>query len=98
MLSALFWTLLFIVVVVVIKQLHAHVRNNQGIRALYERLVKDRLDLIKKIGIFVTVILWAGIWLITRGDEKASIGSLMKDFSSSWTKQESQMPPAINKE
>jgi hypothetical protein len=96
--SALLWFLLIFAIIVVVKLVREHMRNDQGLRAWYERMMKDRIELIKKIAIFGTLILWVGIWLVTRGEEKAGIGSLLKDFSSSWTKQEDQSPPSINKE
>lgn len=98
MLSALFWILLFFAVVVAAMLLREQVRDNKGVRAWYERVVKDRLALLKKIVIYGTIILWAVIWLATRGEEKAGIGSLLQDFSNSWTKQESPVPPTIKKE
>jgi len=93
MLSALLWFSLFVAFVVAAMVLREHVRNDKGLRALYERAFKDRLDVIKKIVIYGTLILWVGIWLATRGDEKASVGSLLKEISNSWDKPESQTPP-----
>ncbi len=93
MLSALFWLALFIVIVVAAMTLRERVRADKGIRAWYERVAKERLNLLKKIVIYGTLVLWAGIWLATRGEEKASIGSLLKEISSSWNKQERQTPP-----
>ena len=98
MLSALFWLLLFIAVVVAAMSVRKQVRDNKGIRAWYERSVKGRLDLIKKIVIYGTIILWATIWLVTRGEEKASVGDLLRDISNSWSKQESPVSPTITKE
>jgi len=45
-----------------------------------------RLDLLKKIVVYGTLILWIGIWMATRGEEKASFGNLMQDISNSWKK------------
>ena len=98
MLSALSWLSLFIVAVAVAMSLRERVRSDEGVRALYERVVKDRLNLLKKIVIYGTIVLWAIIWLATRGDEKADIGNLLQDFSKAWTKQEKSIPPAIEKE
>lgn len=90
MLSALFWLLLFIAVLIAAMTLRERVRNDKGVRTWYERVVKNRLDLLKKIVIYGTLVLWAVIWLATRGDEKASLDSLLEDFSNSWSQQESQ--------
>lgn len=98
MLSALFWVSLFVAVVVAAMLLRGHVRDAKGLRAWYERVAKDRLDLLKKIVIYGTIVLWAVIWLATRGDEKAGIGSLLQEISNSWTQQESQTPPTITEE
>jgi hypothetical protein len=92
MLSALFWLLLFIAVVVAAMAVRERVRSDKGIRAWYERVVKGRLDLLKKVVVYGTLILWIGIWLATRGEEKASFGSLMEEISNSWKKQESRSP------
>jgi hypothetical protein len=97
MLSASFWVLLFVAVVVAAMSIRKQVQNDKGVQAWYARVAKDRLDLLKKIIIYGTIVLWAVIWLATRGDDKASIGSLLQDFSSTWTKQESQIP-TITKE
>ena len=98
MLSALIWVGIFIAIVAAAMSLRRQVRNDEGIRGWYERVVKDRLDLLKKIVIYGTLVLWAGIWLATRGDEKLSVGSLLQEFSNSWTKQESQAPLPVEKE
>ena len=92
MLSALFWLLIFIVVVVAAMVVRERARSAKRIRAWYENVVKDRLDLLKKIVVYGTLILWIGIWLATRGDDKASFGSLMEEISNSWKKQESRSP------
>ena len=65
--------------------------------AWYQRIVKGRLDLIKKIVIYGTIVLWAAIWMATRGDEKASVGSLLRDMSNAWSKQETADPPTAEK-
>ncbi len=98
MLSALFWLLLFIAVVVAAMTLRGRVQADKGLRAWYERVVKDRLDILKKIVIYGTLVLWVGIWLATRGEEKASIGSLLEEISNSWNKQENQIPPTLKKQ
>lgn len=98
MLSALFWVLLFTAVVVAAASLRKRVRGEERLQTWYERVVKNRVGLIKKIVIYGTLILWAAIWLATRGEDKAGIGSLLRDFSSSWSKQEPQVPPSAKKE
>jgi hypothetical protein len=98
MLSVSFLVLLFFGAIVAAMLMREQVRDNKGVRAWYERMVKDRLDLLKKIVIYGTLVLWAGIWLATRGDEKLSVGSLLQEFSNSWTKQESQAPLPVEKE
>jgi len=95
--SAVFWVSLFLAALIAAKVVRNHVRKNQTVRAWYERVIKERLDLIKKIAIFGTMILWAAIWLITRGEEKASIGSLLEKISNAWTSQDRQVAPVINK-
>ena len=60
----------------------------------FDRIVKDRIELLKKIAIYGTLVLWAGIWLATRGEEKPSLSVLFEDISNSWTKQQSQTSPA----
>lgn len=98
MLSASFWLLLFIAVVIAAMTLRERVRADKGVRAWYERVVKDRLDLVKKIVIYGTIVLWAVIWLATRGEEKSSLSNLLEEFSNSWTKQESQVTPTIKEQ
>ncbi len=93
MLSALLWFSLFVAFVVAAMVLREHVRNDKGLRGFYERVLKDRLDVVKKIVIYGTIILWVGIWLATRGDDKASVSTLLKEISNSWNKPESQTPP-----
>ena len=88
MLSALSWVLLFIAFVVVAMLLREQVRDNQRLQAWYVRVLKDRISLVKKVVVYGTLILWIGIWMATRGDDKASIGSLLKEISNSWTQQE----------
>jgi hypothetical protein len=79
---------LFIVAIAATKWLRNRLRNNDGLKAWYARVLKDRLDLLKKIVIYGTLVLWIGIWLATRGDEKDSIGVLLHDISNAWKKQE----------
>lgn len=93
MLSAIFWLLLFVAVVIAVMWLREYMRKEKWVIAWHDRVVKDRLDLIKKIVVYGTLILWIGIWLATRGEEKASLGSLLEEISNSWTKQESQNTP-----
>ncbi|NQU59302.1 MAG: hypothetical protein HQ513_18890 [Rhodospirillales bacterium] len=95
MLSAMFWFFVFFVVVFAAMRLRARMQHDEGMRAWYERLLKDRIDLLKKIVIYGTIVLWAGIWMATRGEDKASIGSLLREISNSWSKQEIQNPPTI---
>jgi len=92
MLEASFWVLVFIAIVVAAMSVRRRVRGDKTLQGWYQHMVKNRLDVVKKIVIYGTIILWAGIWLITRGDEKASIGNLLRDISNSWNKQESQLP------
>ena len=94
MLSALIWVGIFIAIAAAAMSLRRQMRNDEGIRGWYERVVKDRLDLLKKIVIYGTLVLWAGIWLATRGDEKGSVSDLLQDFSSSWSKQDNRQPSA----
>lgn len=56
MLSALFWLLLFIAVVVAGMAFREHVRSDKGIHEWYESVVKDRLGLLKKIVVYGTLI------------------------------------------
>jgi len=93
MLSASFWLLVFFVVLVFAMTMRARMKDNIKLRAWYDRVVKDRLDLVKKIVFIGTLIIWIGIWLATRGDDKASFGSLMREISNSWTQQEDQTLP-----
>ena len=92
MLSALSWLLLFIAIVTAAMWLRGHMRKEKWVLAWHQRVVKGRLDLLKKIVVYGTLILWVGIWLATRGEEKASFGNLMEEISNSWKKQESRSP------
>ena len=98
MFSAFLWILLMFALIVAAKMVHARVINDERVRAWYEQKIKHRLNLIKTIGAIATVILWAGIWLVTRGDDKDSVGKIFQDFSNSWQKQDSQTPPVVEKE
>jgi len=98
MLSAIFWFFVFFAVVFAAMRMRARMQHDKDLQAWYERVLKHRLNLLKKIVIYGTIILWAGIWLATRGEEKASIGSLLREISNSWNKQEIQTPPIIKKE
>ncbi|MBT4888589.1 MAG: hypothetical protein HON65_03435 [Rhodospirillales bacterium] len=98
MLSATSLILVFIVVLVVAMRVRKYVRENEELRAWYGDVLKDRISLLKKIVGYGTLILWIGIWAATRGDDKASIGSLLKEISNSWTKQEAPINPAIKEE
>jgi len=69
------------------------VRGDKRLQGWYVRVVRDRLNLVTKIVIYGTLVLWIGIWLATRGDEKASVGSLLRDISNSWNKPESPISP-----
>jgi len=93
MLEASFWVLVFIAVVVAAMSVRRHVRGDKTLQGWYQHMVKHRLDLVKKVVIYGTLILWVGIWLATRGDEKASVGSLLRDISNSWNKPESSISP-----
>lgn len=92
MASALFWVAVFLAVIVATLFLRAEVRDDIRVRAWYASAVKGRMDLLKKIVIYGTLILWAGIWFVSRGEEKASVKSLMKEMSNSWKKPESKTP------
>jgi len=61
----------------------------------FDRVMKDRLNLLKKIAIYGTLVLWAGIWFATRGEEKPSIGKLFEDISNTWMQKEGSNPPVI---
>jgi len=98
MASAMFWVAVFLAVIAATLFLRAEVRDDIRVRAWYDRVVKGRLDLLKKLVIYGTIILWAGIWFATRGEEKASVGALLKEISNSWNKPESQVPQALKKE
>jgi len=92
MLSATFWVMLFIVFVALAMGLRGRLRGNRNLRDWYERTLRDRLDLLKKIIFYGTLILWVGIWLATRGDEKSSLGALLGEISNSWRSQEKSRP------
>ena len=98
MLSASLWIVLFFIVLVATMTLRAQVRENPKVRAWYEQIMKNRLNLLKKVVVYGTLILWIGIWAATRGDDKDSLGSLLQKISNSWTKQEEQTVPTIKEE
>lgn len=91
MLSASIWVFLFIIAVAGAMKVRKQIRKHKSLRDWYENRIKDRLNLIKKIFVYGTLILWIGIWLATRGDEKSSVSTLLKEFTSSWTKQETPL-------
>jgi len=93
MLEASFWVFVFVAIVVAAMSVRRRVRDDKTLQGWYQHMVKNRLDLVKKIVIYGTLILWVGIWLATRGDEKASVGSLLRDISNSWNKPESPISP-----